>query len=318
MRLDYFISDLEQMIRETIDRSHAQTFEIALRQVDTRSDLLEFLQTNAWALFAHTSQPVALADKLAYAFNPAELASIGIVLNQSQPQSMDTDKPIIMVNSTDEWISIPHTQSSPTLYCGKYNVTVPVEAQAPISAGNGCFVENHSQQKIEFLAGSHGLDPNRTYYVPALFLQNETDTAPFERLIDNENYEQLLPEAKELISELGGMESMERLYPEAKLSPVSFKGDCLYAEDDKLAIVNNAHEGGTISIHQKMDETTLIEHLQPLSESKPVLQGDSGYWKGSADAKRLLDSLRLKAQLMPSGEQIGQTQSRIHKVSKGY
>ena len=318
MRLDFFISDLEEMIRVSTDQAQIQAIESALRQIDTRTDLLEFLHTNAWTLFVHSSQPIALAEKLTCVVNQAELASIGIVLNQPQLQSMDTDKPHIMVNTADEWISVKHTQSSPTLYCGRYNVTVPAEAKATITAGKGCFVENQSQHKIEFKTGSYGLDPNRTYYIPALFWQLDTDTAPFERRIDDGNYEQLLPEAEELIGDLGGMESLERLFQEASLSLESFDGDCLYAENENIAIVYNSHVGGTVSILQKMGEATLIEHLKPLSESKHVLQGDHGYWKGSSDAEHLLDSLRLKDQLMPSNEQIEQTQARTQKPTKGH
>ena len=255
---------------------------------------------------------------MAYALSKDEIASVGITLSQPLLQSIETDKPYILVNTADKWISLQHTQSSPTLYCGKYNVTVPAEAKAPITAGKGCFVENQSQHKIEFKEGSYGLDPNRTYYVPSLFWQLDTDTAPFERRIDDGNYEQLLPEAEELIGDLGGMESLERLFQEASLSLESFDGDCLYAENENIAIVYNSHVGGTVSILQKMGEATLIEHLKPLSESKHVLQGDHGYWKGSSDAEHLLDSLRLKGQLMPSNEQIEQTQSRTQKPTKGH
>lgn len=318
MRLDFLISELQKMNWVSTDRAIAHTIERALHHVDTRTDLLDFLQTNGWAFFANSSQPVALAEKLAYTLSTDELATVGITLNQPQLQSMEANKPYIMVNTTDEWISLQHTESSPTLYCGKYHVTVPAGTESTITAGEGCFVENQSKQKVEFKKGSYGLDPNRIYYVPALFLQFEEDTTPFERHIYNGNYEQVLPEAWELIGELGGMESLDRLFHEASLSSETYDGDCLYAENDNIAVVYNSHVGGTVSIQQKMGEAELIEHLLSLSESKYVLQGYHDSWKGSSDAENLLNSLRLKTQFEPSGQQIDHTQAHIQKPTKGY
>ena len=89
---------------------------------------------------------------------------------------------------------------------------------------------------------------SRNFYASVAYLQNGDDTQILDRLHENDNYDQLLQEAKEY--DQGDAIDLENTFE----SPIQNRGDVLLDEDDYYAVVYNNSVGGTYEIMRKVTE----------------------------------------------------------------
>ena len=89
---------------------------------------------------------------------------------------------------------------------------------------------------------------SRNFYASVAYLQNGDDTQILDRLHENDNYDQLLQEAKEYDQD--DAIDLERTFE----SPIQNRGDVLLDEDDYYAVVYNNSVGGTYEIMRKVPE----------------------------------------------------------------
>lgn len=94
----------------------------------------------------------------------------------------------------------------------------------------------------------NGESDSRNFYTSVAYLQNADDTQLLDRLQENDNYDQLLQEAKEYDHD--DAIDLEHTFE----SPIQNRGDVLLDEDDYYAVVYNNSVGGTYEIMRKVTE----------------------------------------------------------------
>lgn len=103
--------------------------------------------------------------------------------------------------------------------------------------------EHSVQQNV---MGRDRENDSRNFYASVAYLQNGDDTQLLDRLHENENYDQLLQEAKEY--DHGDAIDLEHTFE----SPIRNRGDVLLDEDNYYAVVYNNSVGGTYEIMRKV------------------------------------------------------------------
>lgn len=117
-------------------------------------------------------------------------------------------------------------------------------------------------------------EANTVFYTSVNYLQMSDDTLFFDRLLEINDYERLLQEAKEYDG--GDSIDMENTYK----SPTKYPGDDVLVEDEHYAVIYNNSVGGTYNIMRKVSEHSVREAIDryglpdcPSEDVKEVAKG---------------------------------------------
>lgn len=118
------------------------------------------------------------------------------------------------------------------------------------------YQERESEKEVQ----AQSVDPKdeKKYYSSFAFMQDQEDTEQFDKLQEEDKYDEIL----NLASEYGQEQEIELEYVSKSSSP--HPGDDLLAENEDYAVVYNNRVGGTYDLLKKYSENELREEIERL------------------------------------------------------